>query len=308
MITRINNFLKKYPHEGISPIWNIESSFYSKSEISEEDFEEASNNGLYRGYYGGNPYDVCFRGLLNLAKAYGICGIDNSEMGIMLRSKSNIEIMEVEKILDLLEIKLGFPLIFPSYNGNCTGNIKSSKGNFTQREMFSLYLLKRIMELYPDRNTKILEVGAGLGILGYFLDCAGYKNYTIIDLSRTNACQAFYLYKALPHRNIILTDEVDDYFSSEHNTDIKIIHFSKFNDINGIQFDVLINNDSFTEMCFDDASNYINRNVAKQVLSINHEVNEFRVIDICKPNYRIIYRFPCWVRDFYVEELYNLEL
>jgi hypothetical protein len=37
--------------------------------------------------------------------------------------------------------------------------------------------------------------------------------------------------------------------------------------------------------------------------NINHEVNDFRINEICKT---LIYRYPFWVRDGYVEELYAL--
>jgi hypothetical protein len=72
------------------------------------------------------------------------------------------------------------------------------------------------MELCPDKNSSIIEIGAGFGVLGYYLDKAGYHDYTIIDIARTNACQTYFLSKNLLDRNIILSGDVENPFDLKY--------------------------------------------------------------------------------------------
>jgi hypothetical protein len=68
----------------------------------------------------------------------------------------------------------------------------------------------------------------------------------------------------------------------------------------------MINMDGLSEMNKEDAIKYVSSDCAPLLLSVNHEINDFRVVDICKPYRKLVYRYPFWTRPGYVEELYKL--
>lgn len=137
------------------------------------------------------------------------------------------------------------------------------------------------------------------------MDKAGYKDYTTIDLAHTNACQTYFLTRNLPNRDIILSGEKENPFDLSYRNSLKLLHSSDFKNIIKDRFDIMINIDGLTEMKIEEANKYVQSDCASFLLSINHEVNSYRVIDIHKP-YRILkYRYPFWLREGYVEELYE---
>jgi hypothetical protein len=76
------------------------------------------------------------------------------------------------------------------------------------------------------------------------------------------------------------------------------------------QYDVILNVDSLTEMGIDVARDYLRSFVGKSnwFLSINHEGNEFSVREIAAelPEYKLMSRNRSWIRQGYVEELYQI--
>ena len=76
------------------------------------------------------------------------------------------------------------------------------------------------------------------------------------------------------------------------------------------QYDVVLNVDSLTEMGIDVARAYLKNCVGKTnwFLSINHERNAFSVREIAAelPEYRLMSRNRSWIRQGYVEEVYQI--
>ena len=203
--------------------------------------------------------------------------------------------------MKIINDKIGFDISSPPFIGGRKIN-NTNYGIITNRHCHYLWVVKRILELCPNRDSKIVEIGAGIGLLGWYLDRLGYKDYTIIDIARTSACQAYFLHKNLPHRNLILSGETENPYSNTD--DIKILHSSEFSKAPINRWDIMVNIDGLTEMGLDIATNYVGSECSSMLLSINHEVNNYRICEL-KTNKKLIHRYPFWIRDGYVEELYK---
>lgn len=307
IVKRIQGIVfKNYAIESRDVVWEWCLSYSSKIEINRDNLENMAKNNLVWGFFGNlgsRKFDEIIHGL---AKGVGACGIENpGDNGQRLFPKKNILNLTNSDILERIERKIGFKINLPSFIGNRDVDMFETKyGIITDRHCYYLWVLKKIIELCPDRNSSIIEIGAGLGILGYYLDKAGYKDYTIIDLAYTNACQTYFLARNLPERNIIISGDVEDPFDKRHRDSLKILHSTDFKNVPKNRFSIMVNTDSLPEMKIEESTKYIKSNCAPMLLSINHEVNDYSVNEITNPYYSLKYRYPFWLRDGYVEELY----
>ena len=320
--------------ENRTNMWDWCQSHNSKVELNESNLENMANTDLVFGFFGGShemglPESntnaaierVTRTALLKLAQLIGVSGIENPEGGLFLTQ--HILKLSDSDMLRKIETSIGFKIELPEFVGG-REVVKTDFGIITDRHIHYLYILKRIIDLCPDRNSSIIEIGGGLGLLPYFLDKAGYKDYTCIDLAHANVCQAYFLHKNLPERELIISREKKNPFSLKYKNAIKLLHTSdfpnmpdyynhevfrnKYDSVNILEkrFDIMINIDGFTEMSPSEVFKYIRSN-CPLLLSINHEVNEYRVIDLCEKYRKLIYRYPFWIRPGYVEELYTLK-
>jgi hypothetical protein len=147
----------------------------------------------------------------------------------------------------------------------------------------ALGIALRISETYWNKKEiKIANVGGGVGYLEYYLHKMGYKNLTMIDLPTVSTSAKFFLDTNLPDHNVSLIspEEFDG------------------------NYDLGINCDGLTQFGRANAEEYakkISKN-AKHFLSINREIDEFRVSEIM--DMQRISRNPFWYRKGYVEEDY----
>ena len=306
IIQRLKPVLEKnYPLESRDIIWDACMANSIQIEMNEENLENMCGTLLVYGFGGGGGQ----KEIVKLAKALGIAGITNPEndahLGYAFMPKVNVNDLTSDEILDKIQTKLPFEINIPPFSGNCKQGSVTKYGEVTNRHLHYLWVLKRIMELCPDKNSSIIEIGPGFGILGYYLDRVGYFDYTVIDLARTNACQTYFLFKNLPDRNIILSGDVENPFDLQYKDSIKILHSTDFKEIPKDRFTIMVNLDGLTEFGIEEATKYVQHDCSPMLLSINHEVNEFRVWDIAQPYRKLEYRYPFWLRDGYVEELYK---
>jgi len=290
-------FNKNYPIEERDAIWNHAMSLSMQSELNESNLENMFANSLTVGFSasGGGGQIVL------LAEALGMFTITNTET--WARGTASITTMSIDQILDKIQDVFPFPINFPDFSDNQPHCDKTKYGITSNRHIFYLWAAKRIMELCPDKNSSILEVGAGFGLLGYYLDKAGYRDYTTIDLALVNACQTYYLAKTLPDRNIILSGDVENPFDEKHKDSIKLLHSTDFKDVPKNRFSIMFNMDGLTEYGLAEASKYVQSDCAPILLSINCESNPYRVNEIPQSR-KLRYRYPFWLRSGYVEELY----
>jgi hypothetical protein len=272
MIERIIRvFEKNLPLDNRSDIWNWCLDHSSKVDVNEENLENMANTNLCYGFFGGTQ-DV------------------NTDAETTDRA--------TETALRMIEELLGFKVSLPQFTGG-RRVLMTPRGIITDRHLHYLWILKRIINLFPDRNSSIIEIGAGLGILGYYLSEAGYKDYTSVDLATPSACQSYFLAKNLPYRDIILSGDKDDPFSFEWRESIKLLHASDFHHIEKDRFSIMINIDSLPEMVPTEVEKYTSDDCAKLLLSINTR-------DVVVPYRTRVYRVPFYLRDGYYEELFQL--
>ena len=231
--------------------------------------------------------------MVRLAEAIGVARTWNPENSEPLDVK-------LDDLLAALDVGLGFRLDFPNpYPGEY--GLVTSRGVVDHRSVVAVYQAWRLATLV-NREARVLEIGAGVGRTAYYARKFGIRDYTIVDLPHTCAAQANWLGRVLDPSVLVL--------SGEEGRGGKVRIFSPHWFLNSSEkFTVALNGDSITEMDRDAAASYF-RAVAERAdifVSVNHEVNEFRACDLSgmsdvKP-LRLL-RFPFWVRDGYVEELY----
>ena len=281
-------FQKNYPIEVRDGLWDYCMSLAIECELNEANLENMGATNLTVGFAGdGGELEI-----VRLAEALGVFGTPNTNN------------LPPDEILDTIQTVLPFQINFPPFSGNVPHGLQTKYGVASNRHIFYLWVLKRIMELCPDKNSSIIEIGAGFGLLGYYLDKAGYRDYTAIDLALVNACQTYFLARNLPDRNIIISGDVGDPFDPQYRDSIKLLHSTDFKSIPKNRFALMVNMDGLTEYGIEQATKYVRSDCSPVLFSINHEVNSFRVCDIAKPFRRQTSRCHFLLRDGYVEELY----
>jgi hypothetical protein len=313
MINKIEEVLKNsLVKETRSQMWERCFNHISQVPMTEENLNNMARTelvyGIYGGYSGNESNPVSNRlAIENLAKATGVMGVQNPEGGVNPCPVINNETLTDTELLMRIEKRIGFKINLPEFTGN-SNDLQTDYGMISDRICAYLWIMKRIVDLFPvfsDSSLRVIEIGAGMGFMGYFLNKIGYFDYTIIDLAYSNALQTYVLHKNLPNRKIIMSGDVTNPFDEKYHTAIKILHASDFKDVPTGRFDIMINIDGMTEMNLADAHTYINSDCAKLFLSINHEMNDYRVIDVCQATRVLKYRYPFWIRPGYVEELYQ---
>lgn len=276
-------FQKNYPIEERDTIWNNCMSMAKQTELNESNLENMCRNTLTSGFVGDGGKEE----IVKLAQALQIPDQEN-----------------LDDVLDNIQSALPFPINFPEFHGNCIQGLQTKYGIATNRHVWYLWVLKRILELCPNPNIGIIEIGAGFGVLGYYLDRAGYRDYTTIDLAMANACQTYFLSRNLPGRNVIVSGDVLNPFDQQYEDSIKLLHSTDFKDVPKGRFGIMVNMDGLTEMGIEHATKYAKHDCASMMLSINHEMNSYRVCDIIQPHRNRKYRNAFLLRDAYIEELY----
>ncbi|MBX7229028.1 MAG: putative sugar O-methyltransferase [Burkholderiaceae bacterium] len=172
------------------------------------------------------------------------------------------------------------------------------------RAIHALWQAWRIQSQLSDPpSSHALEIGAGLGRTAYYAKKFNIGSYAIVDIPFTAISSAHFLMTMFgPH-------EMHLFGEPKNNASIQIMPPQAFFESHE-RFDLIVNFDSFTEIDRTMASLYWKHifKLSEIFLSINHEVNPFRVADFYTGHdkqYKVE-RFPCWLRKGYVEELVRL--
>lgn len=242
---------------------------------------------------------VCLDGLVRFAESVGAVSMDNPESELEYRS-----LWKTENVLSELD-KVCMPFSMPNPFANEHG-VGSSRGVISYRVPQALYQAWRIKQLVDGiQNPRVLEIGAGLGRTAFYAYELGIKDYTIVDLPISTVAQAYYLGRTLGEENIHLDGELFDDGSNR----VKIITPDTFL-AESKTYELVLNVDSLPEMDFHVAQAYWEKIKASTniFLSINHEVNSFRVRDLLVKdlNSLNVQRGLYWMRKGYVEELIRI--
>jgi len=250
--------------------------------------------------------------LMSLAEALGVLSFEDPEQG----DYGNIFSKDPKKIINAIEKFLGVQISMPILEGGLYKLIVG-KNTIHNRDITSIYTAWRCKEILRDEVApSICEIGAGLGKTAYYSYKLGIRKYTIIDLPYVNFLQGFYLIKSLPLVPIVLYGET----STRSENYISILPTWSLGEFKGRPFDLTLNQDSFPEIQKKVVLGYlkqIKHLTKKYFLSINQESRNtiavgklkqhvvFELINLVK-GYRRLYRSLYWLRQGYVEELYQI--
>lgn len=189
----------------------------------------------------------------------------------------------IDDYLDKLEEHFGCTIQAPKYQGEHFGLFTERHGLFTDRDIMALGIAIRVKESYWDRtDISICDVGSGIGYLPFYLNQFGFKDVTYIDIPTVTVAAKYFMKANAP------------------DFDLKYITPKDFDG----NFDLVINFDGLSTFNKEDAEDYaakISAN-AKHFISINREIDEFRVCDVMNMNR--ISRNQFWYRRGYIEEDY----
>lgn len=234
--------------------------------------------------------------LISFAEFLGIKNLYNPE-----REKLSIKKIDLENILEEIEKKIGIKLVFKNpFLG--TKGIITSKGILSEKEIQAIYIAYKISKIIKKQDS-VLEIGAGLGRVAYYCERFGINDYTIVDIPISFLASANYLGRVLNCKKIKFESELNKrYFSKA----IKLVS-PEFLFKNNVDYKLVINCDSLTEINLNVAKKYISKILkSKYFLSINHESNKFTVNSLITNNKFINYiRNLYWLRKGYIEEFYQ---
>lgn len=193
--------------------------------------------------------------------------------------------------------KLGFPV----YQGGLIG-IKTIAGIIDERQVNSLYIALKIHEKLKDNpEAKICDLGAGNGLVLFWLYQLGYKNLYAVDL---------------PHISLLQIYNLSIHFGIDHvgtgldcQKPIKICSMEEFAQTN---YDLVVNSDSLPEIDHDWAETYLKHisSNSKYFYSINQETMHKEQLNISLTmqkkyhNMQRLSRDRFWMRPGYIEEWY----
>ena len=234
----------------------------------------------------------CFDDLLRLAEFLGAVRLYNP-------GSVPFDLPQPEVTLEAIEKKIGVTLDFPNPYPRENGLVLPS-GVMSYRVPQAIYQAWRIKQLTKGiKNPRVLEIGAGLGRTAYYARLFGIKDYTIVDIPSTLVSQAYYLGACLGEERVVLHGE------RTRKDGVKIMPPEAF--FAGDQeYDLIVNCDSLTELNHEIAEDYWKKisSICPMFLSVNHEVNGFRILDFIEGS-KVIKsadRYPYWMRHGYVEE------
>ena len=220
--------------------------------------------------------------LLTLMEATGLIPMFSPEEFAKKNDFLRFYAISVDKYIEMLEYNNdGCDLSAPKYQGTHFGLQSESHGLYSDRDIMSLGVAIRIAERYWDKkDISIIEVGAGVGHLAYYLYKLGFKNLTLVEIPTVAVSAKYFLDTNLEGHNI------------------KIISPEEFTG----KADLVINIDGLTEYNLEVAKSYVDKisKNSKHFYSVNREIDPFKVCDITPMNR--VTRVPFWFRRGYVEE------
>ena len=206
------------------------------------------------------------------------------------------EHIETDELLSRIEQRLGVKLQFRNpFNGEF--GLDTSFGLVSYRSLLAVYQAWRLSRL---GCRSVLEIGAGMGRTIVFCRDLGIKDYTVVDLPMTLVGQACFIAATIGEDGLHL---IGDSHSSSGK--IRLVPPSRLTALNQV-FDVILNVNSITELDIKHAMEYSKYALthSKLFLSINHEANAFRAVDLFDETVWKTNRFPYWMRKGYLEEIF----
>ncbi len=273
------------------------------------EFHKMSTSGPYRNWIGL----VILDRLVAVAEMVGVLRAENPEAG---RWGENLY-EDIDQLIGKLEAALGIGIILPEVEGGLFG-IDTKSGRLHFHDLIALYAAWRIKGITKQAGgaASVGEIGGGVGRVAYYCTKFGIRNYAIYDLPLVNVLQGYFLIRALPDVRVVLYEEEMPAAEGA----IRILPGGALEGSPAKSFDIVLNQDSFPEIDRSTVQVYLRemrRSTRTHFLSINQEAqapigaSTFRHLVVADSveevgGFERLYRFPCWVRAGYVEELYKV--
>lgn len=234
---------------------------------------------------------------LCLAEAIGVLPLENPEQGERKNS-----FYSIPDVIDKIEKKMGID-VFPPQVSYVLG-LDTPKGVLHYRHINALYTAWKVSTLVKKADS-VCEIGGGLGLIALYARRFGISDYVLLDLPIGNVFSANFLIHALGGDSVSLFGE------KENGSKIKIRPFWHHEFFGKDVFHLTLNQDGFPEMSEQVVRSYfdsIARNTSTYFLSINQEAQKLKVSQLLDGDrrFRRIERSKYWIREGYVEELYEV--
>ncbi len=245
--------------------------------------------------------------LICLGEALGVLSLENPEQ--RARWGENLY-CDINEVLHGIESIAGISLALPNGVIPITG-LKTSRGPLHYRHFNSFYTAFRAKALIRDSEA-ICEYGAGLGLVAYYACMLGFRDYTIFDLPIIGVFSGNFLINALA------ADAVCLYGEHSRTAAVNVLPYWSCTDVPSRKYALAINQDSFPEIDSSVVSEYfrqIERTTERYFLSINQEAqapmgsrhqNSVSAMLRSFKDFHQLYRMKYWIREGYVEELYEI--
>ncbi len=245
--------------------------------------------------------------LVCLAEAEGVLALENPEQTKLWGENLYVDVNE---LLDGIEKAIGISVAPPAGAVPVTG-IDTNRGPLHYRHFNSLYAALRIKALLPDKGA-VCEYGGGLGIVAYYAHKLGFRDYTIFDLPLVNVFSGHFLMSTLGAEAVCL------YGEDSRATAVNVLPYWQCMSVSDGAYSLALNQDSFPEIDPQLVREYIRqieRTTAKYFFSINQEAqasmgsqkqNSVPALMRGFADFHRVYRMKYWIREGYVEELYEL--
>lgn len=316
-IVRLCEFYGRQKPTPVSPIWEGVSAAYQadliqaldSSDIEKSKYllENIFENNLVFGI--GWPRivanthpemwrDAWQKKLTRLAQSIGVIRLQNPEQPEETKQGDQ---EYWNSLVHQCEFSLGKPMDFKASGklfGECIG------GRCISIEMIESFAILGVIDRYQPDRQEVLEIGAGLGTLGQYLN-----GYSTSDLPVCSVMHAFLLASSMGEDCIWLCGE--DYDEQP----IRVLGPQPIQDshLTNRTLDVVVNQNSMPEMPVSTMIDYliwINGHLSKDgiFISINHEshnAGQVSVREYAKDILRLENRSMWWLRDGYVCEIWR---
>ena len=224
---------------------------------------------------------------------------------------------QLDDLVARIESRIGMPLHVPDICGGLFG-LAAGGGVVHVRSTTAVYAALRIRQSLRDRNlrsldqSRICEIGPGIGLVTFILGRLGARELTLVDLPELNAMQAYFLAQALPDYPLSLFGEP----ALPPGPAVHIMPDFEFLPGAAGRFDLIFNQDSLPELDLETVRRYLDviPRSTRLFLSFNQETRvptgtppgaAFlpRLLPDA-PEVRCLERSPSWLRAGYVEELF----
>lgn len=239
--------------------------------------------------------------MVALGEACGALCIENPESGAY---QCNIQLTP-DEVLARLETQIGVSLTPPDILS--TFGLKIGSGVYHYRHINAIYAAQMMARLVPDAG-RVAEIGGGLGLLALYAQRMKPLEYSIYDLPISCIISGFFLMHALGPDRVCLFGE------NGQKTAVHIKPFWTLTDIPANSLDLVVNQDGLNEIDLATVEfliRHAERTTKSYFLSLNHETfgSDRRVSAyVCKlTSMTRLWRSKTWVREGYVDELYECQ-